>query len=60
MYEKIRSVRRKTVKNSGRFLLETLAGFIGRQSLIGDQPVFDRSVFPWIPELESHWQEVRA
>jgi beta-hydroxylase len=60
MYEKIRSVRRRTVKNSGRFLLETLAGFIGRQSLIGDQPVFDRSVFPWIPELESNWQEIRA
>ncbi len=60
MYEKIRSVRRRTVKNSGRFLLQTLAGFIGRQSLIGDQPVFDRSVFPWIAELESHWQEIRA
>ncbi len=60
MNETIRSVRRKTVKRSGRFLLEALAGFIGRQSLIGDQPVFDRCVFPWIGELESNWQIVRA
>jgi beta-hydroxylase len=60
MREKIRSVRRKTVKRSGRFLLKTLAGFIGHQSLIGDQPVFDRSVFPWLAELEDNWQIIRA
>jgi beta-hydroxylase len=60
MREKIRTVRRKTVKRSGRFLLDTLAEFIGRQSLIGDQPVFDRSVFPWIEQLESNWQKIRA
>jgi len=60
MREIIRSVRRKTVKRSGRFLLNTLADFIGRQSLIGDQPVFDRSVFPWLEELESNWQTIRA
>jgi len=59
MREIIRSVRRKTVKRSARFLLNTLAGFIGRQSLIGDQPVFDRSVFPWIAELERDWQTIR-
>lgn len=60
MREKIRSARRKTVKKSGGFLLKTLAGLIGRQSLIGDQPVFDRSVFPWIEELETNWQKIRA
>jgi len=48
------------VKRSGRFLLNTLADFIGRQSLIGDQPVFARSVFPWIEELENNWQTMRA
>jgi beta-hydroxylase len=60
MREIIRSVRRKTVKRSAGFLLNTLAGFIGRQSLIGDQPVFDRSVFPWIAALESDWRTIRA
>ncbi len=45
---------------SGRFLVQTLADFIGRQSLIGDQPVFDRSVFPWIEELENNWQKIQA
>jgi aspartyl/asparaginyl beta-hydroxylase (cupin superfamily) len=59
MREFIRSVRRKTVKRSGRFLLNTLADFIGRQSLIGDQPVFQRSVFPWIEGLESNWEKIR-
>lgn len=33
---------------------------MARQSLIGDKPVFDKSVFPWIAELESHWTEIRA
>ena len=60
MREKLNSVRRKTVKRSGRFLLNTLADFIGRQSLIGNQPVFDRSVFPWIEGLESNWQKMRS
>ena len=60
MREKFSSVRRKTVKRSGRFLLNTLADLIGRQSLIGNQPVFDRSVFPWIEELENNWQKMRA
>jgi len=60
MLEKIRSVRREMVMKSGRFLVQTLADFIRRQSLIGDQPVFDRSVFPWIEELENNWQKIHA
>ncbi len=60
MRDKIRSLRRKTVKRSSRLLLQKLADFIGRQSLIGDQPVFDRSVFPWIEDLEGNWQCVRT
>ena len=51
--------RRQFVKNIGRRLLSGIAGFFSRQSLIGATPRFNPNVFPWIPQFESHWQEIR-
>ena len=52
--------RRNLVKKSGRFLIHKCADFMGRQSLIGDQPFFDKSVFPWIKDFEDHWLKIRS
>jgi beta-hydroxylase len=47
------------VKAYGRSLLRKQARFLYRQSLIGDQPVLDKSIFPWIAGLESGWPAIR-
>ena len=33
--------------------------FMGRQSLIGDQPIFDPSQFSYVPVLEDNWAVIR-
>jgi beta-hydroxylase len=60
MLDEIRAARRRTVKKSGRRLLHSLAEFIGRQSLIGDQPVFDSGIFPWLKSLEENSSAIRG
>ena len=60
MLDQLRAVRRKIVKKSGRFLLKAVARFIRRQSLIGAQPVFDKSIFPWVRELEVVCEEIQS
>ncbi len=60
MLEQFRAIRRKIVKKSGRFLFRLLAQFIRGQSLIGVQPVVDKSVFPWVKELEANWREIQS
>ncbi len=54
------SRRRQWVKKNGKRLLHALADFQGRQSLIGDKPVFDKSIFPWITEFEENWKSIRS
>lgn len=60
MVDRMRSFRRKKVKRAGKFVLRKVSRFIARQSLIGDQPVFDKSIFPWISEFEGNWETIRA
>jgi beta-hydroxylase len=56
----LRSARRKKVKRVGRLLLENMSRFIASQSLIGNGPVFDKSVFPWTADFEADWEKIRA
>jgi ornithine lipid ester-linked acyl 2-hydroxylase len=49
----IRRHRRKYVKRLGKLAIRRLAGFLGRQSLVGDTPVLDAAAFPWVPALEA-------
>ncbi|MCU7958700.1 MAG: aspartyl/asparaginyl beta-hydroxylase domain-containing protein [gamma proteobacterium symbiont of Bathyaustriella thionipta] len=51
--------RRKKVKKTGKKLVRWLDGFLGRQSLIGDKPVFDPADFDFVPTLENNWQAIR-
>lgn len=58
--DRTRGFRRKKVKRLGKHLLRNLSHFIARQSLIGDQPVFDKSIFPWISDFEDNWGKIRT
>lgn len=49
----VRRWRRKYVKRVGKLAIRRLAGFLGRQSLVGDAPVLDVGPFPWVRELET-------
>ena len=48
----LRKRRRRTVKKAGRKLISGLAGFAARQSLVGDQPIYDSTAFPFLKTIE--------
>lgn len=56
----LRQIRRRRIKKLGQRTLRNLAAFMGRQSLIGDTPVFDAQQFPFLKPFEDNWQAVRA
>ena len=56
----LRKARRKYIKATGKFILRRLNGFMGRQSLVGDEPIFDPSKFQWVVPLEANWQMIRS
>jgi beta-hydroxylase len=56
----IHKLRRSWVKKIGRRVMRLTDRFISHQSLIGDAPVFDPAVFPWIRDFEANWEKIRA
>jgi beta-hydroxylase len=56
----IRHARRKAVKRTGKVLIRGVSRFIYSQSPIGDRPVFDSAIFPWLRGLEAGWRDMRA
>lgn len=60
MIEGFRRTRRRLVKKAGRSLLHATSRLIASQSLIGDRPVFDKSIFPWTANFEANWKTIRA
>jgi ornithine lipid ester-linked acyl 2-hydroxylase len=58
--DQFRAFRRKRVKRFGKFLIARMSRLIARQSLIGDKPVFDKSIFPWTADFEARWEIIRA
>jgi len=59
-WEKIRKRRRKRIKRAGKRLIRGLADFLGRQSLVGNAPVLDKTRFPEVMALEANWRAIRA
>ncbi len=51
--------RYQVIKKWGKKLLDRLSRTFAEESLIGAEPVFDPSIFPWISEFETRWQEIR-
>jgi aspartyl/asparaginyl beta-hydroxylase (cupin superfamily) len=56
----LRGLRRKYVKKAGKRLVRWLDEFFGRQSLIGDHPVFDPTDFDFVKTLQAHWRPIRV
>lgn len=50
---------RRTVFWIGFYVRPPIHWFIARFSRVGNPPVFERSVFPWIPRLEEQWEAIR-
>lgn len=59
-FERWKRWRRKKIKNFGKRLIRSLANFIGRQSLVGDAPVFESKEFDWAVMLEENAESIRA
>jgi beta-hydroxylase len=57
--DRVRTRRRRLVKRHGKRAIRRLASFLGRQSRVGDPPVFDVETFPWARDLELDWRLVR-
>jgi len=55
-----RQRRRKLVKRYGKRAFRRVNAFLAEQSLVPDQSVFDRDLFPWARAFEANWQVVRA
>ena len=55
-----RQFRRKLIKRTGKRLVRWLDEFFGRESLIGNHPVFDPGDFEFVPVLEANWKPIRA
>ena len=50
----LRKRRRRYVKRFGKRAIRSLFGYLGRQSLVGDAPVLDKSLFPHLRALEEN------
>jgi len=55
-----RNRRRKLVKRYGKRTIRRINRFLAAQSRVPDQTVFDRELFPWAREFETHWQTIRG
>ncbi|MFA9561812.1 MAG: aspartyl/asparaginyl beta-hydroxylase domain-containing protein [Nitrospirota bacterium] len=56
--QQLRKRRRKWFKRGGKRILRALFRYLGKQSLVGDSPVFDTSKFPWAIELEKNFDVI--
>lgn len=51
--------RRAFVKKLGKKLFRGLDAYLGRQSLIPNEPVLPSELFDWADDFRSHWGEMR-
>jgi ornithine lipid ester-linked acyl 2-hydroxylase len=56
--QELRKRRRKWLKKRGKRILRALFLYLGKQSLVGDPPVFDTTKFPWAKELEKNFDVI--
>src|SRR5436305_8031712 len=43
----------------GKRLRHRISALIARSSTVGDTPVYDPKLFPWVAPLEARWAEIR-
>ena len=44
----------------GKKMRHRVSAVVARSSYVGDQPLYDPALFPWIAPLEAHAQEIKA
>src|SRR5687768_9135610 len=44
----------------GKKMRHRIGAVIARSSRVGDTPVYDTGLFPWIARVEKRWPEIRA
>ena len=52
--------KKRMGRRLGRWLLNRLADFQARRSLVGNEPVLDAAAFPFVAPFEREWQVIRA
>jgi beta-hydroxylase len=55
----LKQFRRRAVKTLGKKLTRNLADFLGRQSLVGDTPIIDDRLFPFLEAFRQEWRAIR-
>ena len=60
LLQQLRARRRKWFKKRGKRILRALFSYLGRQSLIGDPPVFNATQFHWTMELEKNYGVIQG
>lgn len=60
LYGRFKKYRRKRVKRFGKNLIRGLAEFLGKQSLVGDTPTYDKEQFPFLKPIEDNWEVINA
>lgn len=60
LFSRLAAKRRKRIKKFGKNFIRGMEGFIARQSLVGDKPVYDKADFPFVKMLEDNWQDIRS
>jgi aspartyl/asparaginyl beta-hydroxylase (cupin superfamily) len=58
--QRFKDARRKRIKRFGKDFIRGLADFLGRQSLVGDIPIYDNALFPHLKPFVAHWREIRS
>ena len=43
----------------GKKLRHRVSALVARSSKVGDAPVYDTALFPWVAEVEARWPEIR-
>lgn len=54
----IKAIANNTVKRIGRKLFLRLGQFFGNQSLVGNEPILDNSLFPFLDSFTDRWEEI--
>src|SRR5262245_21576370 len=59
-FDTLRQRRRKLVRRYGKRAFKRVNRYLAAQSLVPDQMVFDRDLFPWVGQFEDNWQTIRG
>lgn len=55
-----KAARRKYIIQNGKKIMRAIDRYIANHSLVPDVPVYEHGTFPWVADLESHWQDIRG